>query len=63
MSRLLTIVAVLSLGFLLVRALLWLTALADRHPDVFAVLSALLVLATLTVLAVRTWAGMPLRGP
>lgn len=63
MSRLLTIAAVLSVAFLLVRALLWLTALADRHPDVFAVVAALVVLAILTVLAVRTWAGMPLRGP
>lgn len=61
--RLLTIAAVLSVAFLFASAAVWLSVLANRHPHVFAVVAALVVLATLTVLTVRTWAGMPLRGP
>ncbi|WP_301151019.1 hypothetical protein [Metapseudomonas otitidis] len=59
MSRVLTIAAVLSVAFLLVRALLWLTALADRHPEAVTVVSGSLALLALICLALRAWLRMP----
>ncbi|MDH0339843.1 hypothetical protein [Metapseudomonas otitidis] len=57
--RLLTIAAVLSVAFLLVRALLWFTALADRHPEAVTVVAGALALLALICLALRAWLRMP----
>lgn len=60
-SRLLTIVAILSFSYLLARAGLFLFDAASRHPEAVAILAAFLAAACLTAIVIRRWASMPWR--